>query len=62
MVKTDPPCTTALPDLNFGSTIEGITYLHGRLVDLKDENPDYVLSSSDLGRAYLSEGWATEFH
>ncbi|TDV97190.1 SIR2-like protein [Halomonas alkaliantarctica] len=51
----------AFPDLNFGSDIEGITYLHGRLVEATAENHPYVLSSADFGRAYLSEGWATNF-
>lgn len=51
----------AFPDLNFGSKIEGVTYLHGRLVDEASENHSYVLSSADFGRAYLSEGWATNF-
>ncbi len=51
----------ALPALNFGSTMEGITYLHGRLDDRTSKKPDYVLSSADFGRAYLSEGWATRF-
>ena len=48
-------------DLNFGSTIEGITYLHGRIVDPTSGYHPYVLSSADFGRAYLSEGWATKF-
>ena len=51
----------AFPDINFGSTIEGITYLHGRLVDPTVGHHPYVLSSADFGRAYLSEGWATNF-
>ncbi|MDH6148857.1 MULTISPECIES: SIR2 family protein [Paraburkholderia] len=51
----------AFPDLNFGSKIEGITYLHGRLMDTVSESHPYVLSSADFGRAYLSEGWATNF-
>ena len=51
----------AFPDLNFGLGIEGITYLHGRLVDPNSEYHSYVLSSADFGRAYLSEGWATNF-
>lgn len=58
LIRHVPP---AFPDLNFGSTIEGITYLHGRLVDLPAEHHPYVLSSADFGRAYLSEGWATNF-
>lgn len=51
----------AFPDLNFGSKMEGITYLHGRLVEAASESHPYVLSSADFGRAYLSEGWATNF-
>lgn len=58
LIRHVPP---AFPDLNFGSRIEGITYLHGRLVDVASENHPYVLSSADFGRAYLSEGWATNF-
>ena len=50
-----------LPDLNFGSGIKGITYLHGRIVEPNSEHHPYVLSSADFGRAYLSEGWATNF-
>ena len=50
-----------LPDLDFGLGIEGITYLHGRLVEPNSEHHDYVLSSADFGRAYLSKGWATNF-
>ena len=58
LVRHIPP---AFPDLNFGSKIEGITYLHGRLVDAASDSHPYVLSSADFGRAYLSEGWATNF-
>lgn len=58
LVRYVPP---AFPDLNFGSEIEGITYLHGRLVDASAGSHSYVLSSADFGRAYLSEGWATNF-
>lgn len=56
-----PHVPPAFPDLNFGSKMEGITYLHGRLVDSRSEIHPYVLSSADFGRAYLSEGWATNF-
>lgn len=58
LVTHVPP---AFPDLNFGSKVEGITYLHGRLVDEAAVSHPYVLSSADFGRAYLSEGWATNF-
>lgn len=51
----------AFPDLAFGTSIEGITYLHGRLANADAEHHPYVLSSADFGRAYLSEAWATNF-
>ncbi|MBN8291008.1 SIR2 family protein [Rhodobacter sp. NTK016B] len=51
----------AFPDLTFGSPIDGITYLHGRLVARNATQHPYVLSSADFGRAYLSEAWATKF-
>jgi hypothetical protein len=51
----------AFPDLAFGASIEGITYLHGRLTNKEAESHQYVLSSADFGRAYLSEAWATNF-
>ncbi|MEZ6992325.1 MULTISPECIES: SIR2 family protein [unclassified Aeromonas] len=51
----------AFPNLSLGASLDGITYLHGRLSDIGGEQHDYVLSSADFGRAYLSEGWATNF-
>jgi len=47
------------PDLRRSPT--GITYLHGRRADSKSDPHNYILSSADLGRAYLAEGWATSF-
>lgn len=44
----------AFPDLTFETSIEGITYLHGRLAEADAEHHPYVLSSADFGRAYLS--------
>ena len=49
------------PDLRHGVPTTGITYLHGRLGDTQSDTHDYILSSADLGRAYLAEGWATAF-
>lgn len=49
------------PDLRHGVPATGITYLHGRLADAESDPHDYILSSADLGRAYLAEGWATAF-
>ncbi|MCG7935885.1 MAG: SIR2 family protein [Candidatus Thiodiazotropha taylori] len=54
----EPP---ALPDISLGVSVTGITYLHGRLQEPDDIWHPYVLSSADFGRAYLSEGWATNF-
>ncbi len=54
----EPP---ALPEIKRGDPITGITYLHGRLHDSNSQHHNYVLSSADLGRAYLSEAWATRF-
>ncbi|MDV6316233.1 SIR2 family protein [Idiomarina loihiensis] len=51
----------AFPDISLGVPLTGIIYLHGRLQDPKTENHPYILSSADFGRAYLSEGWATNF-
>jgi len=52
-----------LPDFRRHTDFEGIVHLHGML------DPDYreamggrlVLSSTEFGRAYLAESWATEF-
>ncbi len=54
----EPP---SFPDLRHGVPLSGITYLHGRLAEKGTVSNDYVLSSSDFGRAYLAEGWATSF-
>ena len=53
-----------LPDLDAGQTVEGVTYLHGRLEDSTNKcpcNDRYVLSSSDHGLVYLADGRATNF-
>ena len=54
----EPP---ALPDISLGVSLKGITYLHGRIQKENTEEYPYILSSADFGRAYLSEGWATQF-
>lgn len=54
----EPP---AFPDISLGVPLTGITYLHGRLQDRNVKLHPYILSSADFGRAYLSEGWATNF-
>jgi hypothetical protein len=51
----------AFPDISLGVPLNGITYLHGRLQESDAEQHPYVLSSADFGRAYLSEGWSTNF-
>lgn len=52
-----------LPDPGSDREFRGIVHLHGR-VDASYERPlddEFVISSADFGRAYLSEGWATRF-
>ena len=54
----------ALPNLSGEGPLDGLVYLHGR-VD-PDSSPGetrqgLIVSSSDFGRAYLAEGWATQF-
>ncbi|MBR0785588.1 SIR2 family protein [Bradyrhizobium iriomotense] len=53
----------ALPDLSSGQPLTGLVYLHGRLGSQPDsaEQLQLILSSSDFGRAYLADGWATRF-
>ena len=54
----------ALPDLPNGQSLDGLVYLHGRVngrMRRGDGRQGFVLSSSDFGRAYLAEGWATRF-
>jgi hypothetical protein len=54
----------ALPDLAIVGSFDGIIYLHGRR-GAKPSAAAYrqhlILSSSDFGRAYLADGWATRF-
>ena len=52
-----------LPSLEQCEELNGIVYLHG-YVDkayAKAESNGLILSSSDFGKAYLSDGWATKF-
>lgn len=49
------------PEIRHDVSITGISYLHGRLADQDETKHDYVLSSSDFGRAYLAQGWASSF-
>jgi SIR2-like domain len=52
-----------LPDPSRQDEMEGIIHLHGCATNDYDgsEGEGFILSSSEFGRAYLSEGWATEF-
>lgn len=49
--------------LSYGTEWNGIVYLHGNFENSsKISNYDsIILTSSDFGRAYLTEGWATNF-
>lgn len=52
-----------LPNPSRYNDLNGVVYLHGRITsDYSEAECDgLILSSSDFGYAYLSEGWATEF-
>ena len=51
-----------LPDIAASGGFEGIVYLHGRRAPRRRSRANrLVLTSSDLGRAYLADGWATRF-
>ena len=45
------------PALPLGSNFNGIVHLHGSL----DEPEGMVLTDADVGRAYITEGWARRF-
>ncbi len=60
-LKTYVPPT--LPDLA-RQPLNGLVYLHGRInsrIKRGEGRQGFVVSSSDFGRAYLAEGWATRF-
>ena len=52
-----------LPDPSRPNDMNGIIYLHGKATPdyQRAEDDGFVLSSSQFGQAYLSEGWATSF-
>lgn len=52
-----------LPNPERVSDMHGTVYLHGKVNDdySGSEGDGLVLSSSDFGKAYLAEGWATQF-
>lgn len=52
-----------LPDPSRHAEMNGIVYLHGKATSDYNgaEGDGFVLSSSEFGRAYLSDGWATSF-
>ncbi|WP_157222407.1 SIR2 family protein [Novosphingobium sp. AP12] len=51
------------PNPSKGAGFRGIVHLHGKVNDAYDDidSEEFVLSSADFGRAYLSDGWATRF-
>lgn len=52
-----------LPDPLSDREFRGIVHLHGRVTQEYDGSDDeaFVVSSADFGRAYISDGWATQF-
>lgn len=51
------------PDLERAATLNGIIHLHGKTNKTYDgaEKEGFVLTGSEFGRAYLTDGWATNF-
>ncbi len=60
LLSWQPP---RLPDLSRPGELDGIVYLHGKANETytKAEGDGFVLSSGSFGRAYLADGWATQF-
>lgn len=52
-----------LPILTRPNDFDGIVHLHGKANSSYDgaDDDSFILSSSEFGRAYLSDGWATRF-
>ena len=54
-----------LPDIRNVGSFDGLVYLHGRRwspgPSADSSGKRLILSSSDFGRAYLADGWATRF-
>lgn len=52
-----------LPDPRSDREFRGIVHLHGRVNEGYDgpDDDEFVVSSADFGRAYISDGWATHF-
>jgi hypothetical protein len=59
LVSSGPP---VLPDPR-SSGFSGVIHLHGQVngSNAAASGEEFVLSSADFGRAYLSDGWATRF-
>ena len=52
-----------LPDPLQDEEFEGIIHLHGHVNEVYSgaDGDGFILSSSEFGRAYLADGWATQF-
>lgn len=52
-----------LPDLSRAGEFNGVVYLHGKANASYSgaEGDGFILSSGTFGRAYLADGWATQF-
>lgn len=51
----------ALPIIEPGQELTGITHMHGQLQTNPSVMANYIVSSSQFGSAYLAAGWATRF-
>lgn len=57
-IWTSPIETFCAPALPLGNNFHGIVFLHG---SLNHPASDLVITDSDFGKAYLTEGWARRF-
>ena len=60
LLSSGPP---NLPDPRSDRDFRGVVHLHGRVDEgyRTAQDDEFVVSSADFGRAYLSLGWATRF-
>jgi hypothetical protein len=56
--RSDAAPTVPIPKPDRWATL---VYLHGRIDPTLPDGRDLVLTSSDFGRAYLTDGWASQF-
>jgi hypothetical protein len=61
--ETETWLSPRIPDPSHATQFNGIVHLHGKVGEDYQgaEGDGFILSSSEFGKAYLSDGWATKF-